>query len=1329
MLMLLLANSSVQALPTVNTISGGYPLSPYYGNANGDTLHTALYHTPVGLAVDLSGRYLFVADRDNNLVKLIDFGLGVTADYGTSSYWITYANGLENTNLFNKPVGVVVDQEYNVFVLCRAQGTNGYLMQLDIGGNLIATNMTKVGNANAIAEDLNTNLYVTASNNVYKVSITAGTSSLLTHIPAPGALLFGITVKHNGLLAVCDRGRNGILLINPNTGVVTTNAGFHGQGDFIDAEDTASSNQAAFFQPAGIAETGDGTMIVCDNGNNRVKAVLSNGTVTNLYGVSTNDWTKNYFPGWSDGQVLLPDNLTPNVQSRAPNGVTFGYDGTVYVTEDYYHIIRKVTGTGLALPPPPPQPPPAAPGDLIVISTNYGQVTLRWDGSSGATNYIVKRSTSSGGPYTIVGNVTDTGAQTYSFTDNTVGNGVTYFYVVSASNVNGESPNSAEVSVKTPIPPPPPPRIGWFDYEGNDQTGFFTVLHPVTLSVFNNDQMLAIDPGTNGVSTYYIAGPNPLAGTPSHTNGTTPPFYADGKNFAQPLNLTTVPDLIVEAINVDGINQSSAVTTAEFIFQVANPAINGNNGAQFTISEVTQNATYWYTLDGSDPTNAPPSIGPILADTNNDPVNLSLNVTSNILFKVRAFRNGYYPSGIAVQTFSTASFTPNTISFGFASGEASSDFIASAGQSFYAPVTLLMISNSPLYSLQFNLSVTNAGPNPGPPVTPGAYGFNSFLEEPIPNSSPLVYEDIPPLIFYPYFVMNPPPPNQIVSFDGPNGTTNFVNTLTTNLSQNLLSIGWLERLGQKNLFDTTAQSLITYSQAHDVQYPNAANPGSIEVGGFSFQVPLTATNGQTYRIAIGSPSATDDGIGAPGSDVFISAPNNSNYYGGSPINSTKYVTVGQRKYIVGSVYPFRWFNAGDFGSSSLVSADVAQVFQAAIYNLDTPPASSDFYDAMDSCGSYLAYLDGDTGYYTNDTTQVGHANPLFDGNDTTINNLAYGDGVLDVCDVYVTFRRSLDTNDLTWFSRYWTNGVRVATTIVPGTSPNIAKIATSKQSPTVQPKLQSSTVTPLVNFTAGDVIGSSGKTFQIPITATVLGSYPLRVLMLSLTVTPLDGSPALTTQVSFNQTSPTLGSPYLVNSDANGNLAMTWLNSTNAGLTGTFTIGNLLVTIPATATTNAAYAIHFDHASASPNGLVSFPNTKLTGVLTTSTRTNSSYGDGIPDSWRLRWFGTINNILSVSNACPSGDGVDNWSKYVAGVDPNASGDFPAVNRKSPAPSGYNSAIHWPTVNGKKYVIERASLLFNGKWSMLSTNTGTGEDMEYDDSNTNTVRFYRVLIQP
>jgi hypothetical protein len=282
---------------------------------------------------------------------------------------------------------------------------------------------------------------------------------------------------------------------------------------------------------------------------------------------------------------------------------------------------------------------------------------------------------------------------------------------------------------------------------------------------------------------------------------------------------------------------------------------------------------------------------------------------------------------------------------------------------------------------------------------------------------------------------------------------------------------------------------------------------------------------------------------------------------------------------------------------------------------------------------------------------------------------------------------------------------------------------------TVQTKVtQTTSVPPQVNFSAGDITGSAGQTVQIPINATIFGKYPLRVLMLNLNVVPLDGSPALTSAVQFTPNAA-LGSPSIpAISQGNGNYSAVWLNSAVAGLTGTANIGTLAVTIPANAGANAAYAVHFDHASASPNGLGSFPKKMLTGLITLSSRTNSSYGDGIPDYWRLRWFGTVNNILSVSNACPSGDGVNNWMKYVAGIDPNAAGNFPKLNAKTPAPAGM-AAVHWPTVSGKQYVIERSTTLFPAAWTAISTNTGTGADMEFNDSFSSGSKFYRVRILP
>ena len=93
---------------------------------------------------------------------------------------------------------------------------------------------------------------------------------------------------------------------------------------------------------------------------------------------------------------------------------------------------------------------PLAPTGLAATAGN-AQVSLTWNVSSGATSYYVKRSTTSGGPYTQVGAPTAT-----NYTDTGLTNGTPYFYVVSAVNSAGESANSSEVSA-TPNAPPAAP--------------------------------------------------------------------------------------------------------------------------------------------------------------------------------------------------------------------------------------------------------------------------------------------------------------------------------------------------------------------------------------------------------------------------------------------------------------------------------------------------------------------------------------------------------------------------------------------------------------------------------------------------------------------------------------------------------------------------------------------------------------------------------------------------------------------------------------------------------------------------------------------------------
>ncbi len=85
-------------------------------------------------------------------------------------------------------------------------------------------------------------------------------------------------------------------------------------------------------------------------------------------------------------------------------------------------------------------PVPSAPTNLVASATNQ-LVTLTWSPSATATSYNVKRATTSGGSYTTLSNVAVT-----NYSDTSVANGTTYYYVVSAINAGGEGTNSAEVN-------------------------------------------------------------------------------------------------------------------------------------------------------------------------------------------------------------------------------------------------------------------------------------------------------------------------------------------------------------------------------------------------------------------------------------------------------------------------------------------------------------------------------------------------------------------------------------------------------------------------------------------------------------------------------------------------------------------------------------------------------------------------------------------------------------------------------------------------------------------------------------------------------------------
>jgi hypothetical protein len=144
--------------------------------------------------------------------------------------------------------------------------------------------------------------------------------------------------------------------------------------------------------------------------------------------------------------------------------------------------------------------------------------------------------------------------------------------------------------------------------------------------------------------------------------------------------------------------------------------------------------------------------------------------------------------------------------------------------------------------------------------------------------------------------------------------------------------------------------------------------------------------------------------------------------------------------------------------------------------------------------------------------------------------------------------------------------------------------------------------------------------------------------------------------------------------------------------------------------------------------LALFHATIQDGLITVGNRTGSSWHDGIPDTWRLLYFGTVSNILSAANADPDGDGANNWQEYIAGTNPL---DATSVFKLLPATplTGSSFTLQWPSVVNKNYTVQSSSSPGSDWTSIASNLIGNSQVLQWTDTNASTgAQFYRAQVQ-
>ena len=303
--------------------------------------------------------------------------------------------------------------------------------------------------------------------------------------------------------------------------------------------------------------------------------------------------------------VLNNTNTTTSFTDTTPtDGGIYSY--AVTATGPGGTSSNSTAAVGVPLPAPPAIAPGSLTGNFVSSS-----VVLHWSNVPGAVGYIIRRSTSNGGPYSYVQNVTET-----TYTDTGLNPGTTYYYQVTAVNAAGVSPSATLTVVPAPLAP-----ISLSAIAGNGQvtlswtsvpgvTGYYLFSGPdsgdeTNLVVGNYSGTSFTNTGLlNGTTYYYlVASTNGNGLSPNSPEASATP---DVNIVITPRSLTWRGDGSANVWDVSGADnfQTNNVTT---VFNNGDTVVfdnSGSNNVPVTVAAspqpalVTINASKNYTLNG-----------------------------------------------------------------------------------------------------------------------------------------------------------------------------------------------------------------------------------------------------------------------------------------------------------------------------------------------------------------------------------------------------------------------------------------------------------------------------------------------------------------------------------------------------------------------------------------------------------------------------------------------------------------------------------------------------------------------------------------------------------
>ncbi|PWT99085.1 MAG: hypothetical protein C5B51_27925, partial [Terriglobia bacterium] len=348
----------ISASGTITTVAGTG--TPGYSGDGGPALNAQIGPC-YGLALDLSGN-LYLADYSNSVIRKVTTGGTITTTAGNGTPGFSGDGGPALNAQLRSPGGIATDLSGNLYIAdsansrIRKVATNGTIST--VAGNGIfpgsgpgfigpagdgsPATSAQLGYPTGVAVDSAGSLYIAdpGSDRVRKVVAGIMFSEAGNGFtgysgdggPASGAqmgLPLGMAVDTLGNFYVSDSDNNVVRKIAPG-GPISTIAG-DGKGTPGYSGDGGPATSAALSGPAGLAIDAAGNLFIADLGNNAIRKVAANGTISTVAGNSICGYL-------GDGGPASAAELC------APWGLALDTSGNLYIADSGNNVVRKIAG-------------------------------------------------------------------------------------------------------------------------------------------------------------------------------------------------------------------------------------------------------------------------------------------------------------------------------------------------------------------------------------------------------------------------------------------------------------------------------------------------------------------------------------------------------------------------------------------------------------------------------------------------------------------------------------------------------------------------------------------------------------------------------------------------------------------------------------------------------------------------------------------------------------------------------------------------------------------------------------------------------------------------